>query len=49
MAEVDAALDAMAIVDHAMLDIARAGLPLDSGTAARFWITAVNAIKQGAA
>lgn len=46
---VDAMLGVAAIVDHKLLDFARAGLPLESGTAARFWLAAVNAIKQGAA
>ncbi len=48
-ADVDAALNVLNRVDHAFLDAARDGLPLDSGTAARFWLRCLAAIAVSAA
>lgn len=45
--EADAAIESMDIVNHAFLDAARDGLPMESGLAARFWKNAMKAIKEG--
>lgn len=44
----DTVLGALATVDHAFLDAAREGLPMESGLAAKFWLQAIKVLKEGA-
>lgn len=50
LAMIDAAIaavfDQLGTVDHAFLDKAREGLPIESGLAARFWLQAISNLKE---
>ncbi len=44
-ADVDECLAVITSVDHAFLDVAREGLPLESGTAAKFWLACLKVLR----